>query len=202
VKNDIKVIVTVKNNVMLRAMDQAGFETASALAEASGTSPTDVGHYLNLKLAPYNSRGELRPPIERIARALGRLPEDLFPAPFVRRALERNRVEREISSDDLPALMGHNSPSIAYNPERSAVVQEALASLDAALSELRPRDRQALTLIYGLGCGQRHTLEEAARIMGVTRERVRQMALRGERVLRHPCRDLRNRAAALMDSDA
>jgi RNA polymerase sigma factor (sigma-70 family) len=200
--SDLRIIVTVKNGVLLRAMDEAGLETAAALAAASETSSTDVGAYLNLQRTPYNSRGDLRPSIQRIARALGRLPEDLFPPPFLHRALERNRVERDISSADLPALLGHDTPCIAYDPERSAVVQEALSALDAALADLRPRDRQALELIYGLGGGKRMTLDEAAKVMGVTRERVRQMALKGERVLRHPCRDLRNRAAALMDSDA
>lgn len=200
---DIKVIVTVKNNVMLRAMAEEGFETASALARAAHVQPTQIGEYLNLKKAPFDTRGELRPDMERIAKALRRLPEDLFPKPFVHRALKSNRAEREVSSDEIPALLGASSaPSIAYEPERAMIVQEALAALDEALDELRPRERDMLRLYYGLADGRTRTIEEVAKIYGVTRERVRQIMLRGERIMRHPRHNLRARVAPLLEGAA
>lgn len=201
--HDIKVIVTVKNNVLLRAMAEEGFDTAAALSRACGVGQYPIGLYLNLKTAPYDSRGQLRPDIERIAKTLRRLPEDLFPKPFLHRALKTNRAEREVSSDDIPSLLGAASaPSIAYEPERAMIVQEALAALDGALGELRPRERAMIRLYYGLTDGRTRTLDEVAKAHGLTRERVRQIILRGERIMRDPGKKLRARVAPLLEGAA
>ena len=179
---DIRIIVTVKNAVMLRAMDQAGFSTAIELARASGVNNTTVGLYLNLKLAPYTPSGELRDSIVRIGYALKRLPEDLFPAPFLRRALQTNRVTRDVDAESLPALMAMAPPSIAYDPERSFIVKEAVDSLMAAIASIKTGDGQSdarniavLKHYYGLEGGEVSTLEATAKHFGVTRERVRQI---------------------------
>jgi transcriptional regulator with XRE-family HTH domain len=188
---DIRVIVTVKNAVMLRAMEQAGFTTATELARASGVNNSTVGDYLNLKRAPYNPSGELRDSIVRIGYALKRLPEDLFPAPFLRRALQTNRVTRDVEAASLPALMHQAPPSIAYDPERSLIVKEAVDSLIAALDTIKTGDGQSdarniavLKHYYGLEGGEASTLEATAKHFGVTRERVRQILLRVERRLK------------------
>jgi transcriptional regulator with XRE-family HTH domain len=179
---DIRVIVTVKNAVMLRAMEQAGFTTATELARASGVNNSTVGDYLNLKRAPYNPSGELRDSIVRIGYALKRLPEDLFPVPFLRRALQTNRVTRDVDAESLPALMHQAPPSIAYDPERSFIVKEAVDSLMTALDAIKTGDGQSdarniavLKHYYGLDGGEASTLEATAKHFGVTRERVRQI---------------------------
>ena len=184
---DIRVIVTVKNAVMLRAMDQAGFSTAIDLARASGVNNTTVGLYLNLKLAPYTPSGELRDSIVRIGYALKRLPEDLFPAPFLRRALQTNRVTRDVDAESLPALMAMAPPSIAYDPERSFIVKEAVDSLMAAIALIKncdgKSDARGIAVVkhyYGLEGGEPSTLEATAKHFGVTRERVRQILHRVE----------------------
>ena len=47
--------------------------------------------------------------------------------------------------------------------------------VDAALATLTPRDAKVLRLYFGLDGGQEHTLEEIGTMLGVTRERVRQL---------------------------
>ena len=51
---------------------------------------------------------------------------------------------------------------------------------------LPPRDREVLELRFGLKDGQARTLEEVARVLGVTRERVRQIETRALVKLRSP----------------
>lgn len=188
---DIRVIVTVKNAVMLRAMEQAGFSTAIELARVSAVNNSTVGQYLNLKLAPYNPSGELRDSIVRIGYALKQLPEDLFPAPFLRRALQTNSVTRDVNAENLPALMATAPPSIAYDPERSFIVKEAVDSLISVLDSMKTMDGKSdargiavIKHYYGLEGGDPSTLEATAKHFGVTRERVRQILLRVERRLK------------------
>ena len=47
--------------------------------------------------------------------------------------------------------------------------------IEVALSEIRPRDARVLRLYYGLQGESEHTLEQIGQILGVTRERVRQL---------------------------
>lgn len=198
--NDLRVTVIVKNGRMLSAMERAGFHTASALSRATGVQQTTIGHYLALRLPPYLGDGRLRNSIVAIAGALKSIPEDLFPAPFLVRALAKNKVTRSVSVDDLPALTGDGADAPAYNPERSAIVHEAVSELTSALNDLLPRERQCIAMFYGLDGYRSATLDTIAKEMGVTRERVRQIILKGERRLRHPGRNLRERCAGLLEA--
>jgi len=55
---------------------------------------------------------------------------------------------------------------------------------DRALRTLRPRDARVVRLYYGLQGEEEHTLEEIGDLLGVTRERIRQLRDRGLRELR------------------
>ena len=67
--------------------------------------------------------------------------------------------------------------------ERSAELSQ-FKELAAALSRLDPRMRRVLTLRFGLDGESPHTLEEVGAVLGVTRERVRQLETRALRELR------------------
>jgi RNA polymerase primary sigma factor len=53
-----------------------------------------------------------------------------------------------------------------------------------ALAPLPPRDRRVIVLYYGLDSGEPKTLDEIGRMLGVTRERVRQLRDRALAALR------------------
>ncbi len=55
-----------------------------------------------------------------------------------------------------------------------------------ALSELNPREQEVVRLRFGLEDGKLRTLEEVGQIMGVTRERIRQIEMKTLAKLRHP----------------
>ena len=67
------------------------------------------------------------------------------------------------------------------------------------LQELPPRDRGVIELRFGLRDGRPRTLEEVARVFGVTRERVRQLEQRGLARLRVPVR--RDRLADFAEAE-
>jgi len=47
--------------------------------------------------------------------------------------------------------------------------------IESALATLPPRDAKVLRLYFGLDGGREHTLEEIGGMLGVTRERIRQL---------------------------
>jgi RNA polymerase sigma factor (sigma-70 family) len=199
---DLLITVSVKNNALLTAMRDAGYASAAALSRASGVVAGRIYDYLNLRIAPLRENGEWRACILAISKTLRTLPEDLFPAAFLRRALATNKVTREVSADDLPALMGGVSYSIAYDPERSIDVDAALDALDSAIATLRPREMRVLRMYFGLDGEAPRTLEEIGRSFNVSRERVRQTLLLAQRRLAAPRHRLRQRCAPLLEDVA
>ena len=59
--------------------------------------------------------------------------------------------------------------------DTSALQNSQNADIEAALATLPPRDAKVLRLYFGLDDGNSRTLEEIGRMMGVTRERIRQL---------------------------
>jgi RNA polymerase primary sigma factor len=68
--------------------------------------------------------------------------------------------------------------------------------LGEVLRALAPRDREVIELRFGLRDGRTHTLDEVAHLLGVTRERIRQIEARGLLRLRQP--EWRNRLAEFL----
>jgi RNA polymerase primary sigma factor len=56
-----------------------------------------------------------------------------------------------------------------------AIANSQTSDIEAALATLPPRDAKVLRLYFGLDDGNSRTLEEIGRMMGVTRERIRQL---------------------------
>ena len=72
----------------------------------------------------------------------------------------------------------------AQRPEERTAELHQASELSRALDRLAPRLREVLTLRFGLNGGAQRTLEEVGVIIGVTRERVRQLEGRALRELR------------------
>jgi RNA polymerase primary sigma factor len=70
------------------------------------------------------------------------------------------------------------------DPEALVMDQLLIEEIDRALHTLPPRDAKVLRLYFGLNDGREHTLEEIGTLLGVTRERVRQLRDRALKRLR------------------
>ena len=79
----------------------------------------------------------------------------------------------------------------ALSPADSATFSMLREELNNALSSLTSREREVVTLRFGLEDGRARTLEEVGREFNVTRERIRQIEAKALRKLRHPSRSKR-----------
>jgi RNA polymerase primary sigma factor len=59
--------------------------------------------------------------------------------------------------------------------DTSTILNSRTEGIEQALASLPPRDAKVLRLYFGLDDGNSRTLEEIGRMMGVTRERIRQL---------------------------
>ncbi len=134
--------------------------TAEALRQELRREPTpeEIAHATGLSLEVVQSLAALNTSDVRLDAPLD--PEG-----------DRSLIERFIADDQADA-------------EEQAMDSFLSEEIESALRTLPPRDAKVLRLYFGLDGGREHTLEEIGGMLGVTRERVRQLRDRALKRLR------------------
>ncbi len=134
--------------------------TAEALRQELRREPTpeEIAHATQLSLEVVQSLAALNTSDVRLDAPLD--PEG-----------DRSLIERFIADDQASA-------------EEQAMDSFLSEEIEGALRTLPPRDAKVLRLYFGLDGGREHTLEEIGGMLGVTRERVRQLRDRALKRLR------------------
>src|SRR5918999_1223932 len=113
----------------------------------------------------------------------------------------RQKLNREPSPEELSQLTGLsvdvvqslaalNTSDVRFDADEMPDTEEEAMNrfltdeIEQALNTLPPRDAKVLRLYFGLEGGREHTLEEIGSMLGVTRERVRQLRDRALKRLR------------------
>ncbi len=185
---DYRLKVAIKNNYLLTAIEKKGFWSVGSLCAAYDClthKNTVVGRIANLKLSLYNSRGAIRPIFLTLSRILGCLPEDLIPPQHLETALAKNTGELEVTLGEIQAILpGYwDAPRL---PDADIEQQEFLKCLERSLDTLQPRQKFVIERRFGLDGEAPGTFEDIGNVLGVTRERVRQIEVKALRCLKRP----------------
>jgi RNA polymerase primary sigma factor len=146
----------------------------------------DDGRTIRLPVHMNEQLTRLRRTSARLTQTLGREPtlEEIAEAadvPLEKATLSLNHGRR-VASLDAPIASGEETTLAervpdpgASDPAEPAERMELKRLLEDALSQLPPREQRVLRLRFGIGAPQLRTLEEIGGVLGVTRERVRQI---------------------------
>ena len=85
------------------------------------------------------------------------------------------RLDAPLDPDGERSLIDRFVADEQADAEGQAMDKFLSEEIDRALRTLPPRDAKVLRLYFGLDGGREHTLEEIGGMLGVTRERVRQL---------------------------
>jgi DNA-directed RNA polymerase sigma subunit (sigma70/sigma32) len=180
---DFRVSITVKNNLLLSAIEDAGYDSVASFVRAFGMNYSTVNKYLGLKASPIGRDGAINTSADLLCDALGKNLHEIFPERFMARCLERNTLTMEMDEGELArAITGPNTAA------QKVIESETRGAIDRALATLPDRTRRALVRHYGLDGEPSGTLEENGKKFGVTGARFRVIVQTGERLLRHPSR--------------
>jgi RNA polymerase primary sigma factor len=94
------------------------------------------------------------------------------------------RLDAPLDPDGERSLIDRFIADEQGDPESQAMDKFLSEEIESALRTLPPRDAKVLRLYFGLDGGREHTLEEIGGMLGVTRERVRQLRDRALKRLR------------------
>lgn len=89
----------------------------------------------------------------------------------------------ESEYDGVPYANDQDSTDIMFDIATESILRE---SVQKVISRLKEREQYILAMRYGLNDSDVHTLEEVGNLLGVTRERVRQIETKAIRKLQHP----------------
>jgi RNA polymerase primary sigma factor len=134
------------------------------------------------------------PTVEELVKATGLTPDAVRSLSALH--IEALRLDHPVREADERGRMERFVPTTQESTDASTLASAQSSDLDAALAGLPPRDAKVLRLYVGLDDGKSRTLEEIGKMMGVTRERIRQLRDRALRQLREEYGDkLRDLAA-------
>jgi RNA polymerase primary sigma factor len=98
--------------------------------------------------------------------------------------IEALRLDHPVREADDRGRMERFVPLTQEGTDSVTMANSRTTDLETALADLPPRDAKVLRLYFGIDDGRGRTLEEIGRMMGVTRERIRQLRDRALRQLK------------------
>lgn len=152
-------------------------------------------HQVGTLAAIERIRGELsvaigrEPTIEEIAAVLGVSAEETRSLRMVGR--HPVSLHEPLGWDGERALEDFLGDPSASSPGQAVDHHLLRERIGEVLRSLAPREREVIELRFGLRDGHPRTLDEVAKVYGITRERIRQIEARGLLKLRQPLRSRR-----------
>ena len=181
-----------KHGLLYAALKKHG--NLDKLSTVMGISRSSLCHWINLRSYPrsiFRGYAKRRKRIENgLGKVLGVGIDECWPKEirdFIDRTYNlKSLIFEQTKEVPLRQLTSPVMNALTYNgdQERSCNVTEARDAIKEALKMLSYREREVVKLRYGLGDGYVYTLDEAAHIFKVTRDRIRQIEAKAIRKLR------------------
>ena len=186
--SEYRVRVTVRNNLILTAIENAGYKNISAFCKGSDIPPTTLNALIAMKVPPLMSSGEFSKPAKSLMEALCALPTELWTSEQLTMKLKRNTSEMALNLSGMQSALGIHADEamllLTQSPEEVLNTKDVSTLVEQTLDTLSRREAKVLRMRFGIGC-EEHTLEEVGACLDVSRERVRQIESKAMRKLKH-----------------
>jgi RNA polymerase sigma factor (sigma-70 family) len=189
--SEYRVRVTVRNNLILTAIENAGYKNISAFCKGSDIPPTTLNALIAMKVPPLMSSGEFSKPAKSLMEALCALPTELWTSEQLTMKLKRNTSEIALNLSGMQSALGIHADEamllLTQSPEEVLNTKDVSTLVEQTLNTLSRREAKVLRMRFGIGC-EEHTLEEVGACLDLSKERIRQIEVKSMRKLRHPSR--------------
>jgi RNA polymerase sigma factor (sigma-70 family) len=183
-----RIKVAVKNNLLLSAIEAAGFHSIAEFERSAELRNGAVQGLVAMRDCPIKETGEFGRVAKVCMEVLGAAPTDLWTPEQLMLKLRTNIGWRAVDMDigQFQALARQQGEQIAAlpSPEDALLkIETARVVSDLLASWTHPREEK---VFRGIMSEEELTLEDIGKKLGVSKERVRQIEKRGLRRLREP----------------
>jgi RNA polymerase sigma factor (sigma-70 family) len=190
--NEYRIKVTVRNNLILNAIENAGYKSVADFCRAVNLPKTALTEIIAMRRPPINQSGEFSEHAKALMDELCVAPTDLWTSEQLTLKLKRNSAQRDVSSEGMRAALGMHAEELLElmkpdAPDEAVLKHEMVKLVEEQLESLSPRQALILRMRYGIGC-EEHTFDEIGEKFDLTRERIRQIEAKALRLLKHPKR--------------
>jgi RNA polymerase sigma factor (sigma-70 family) len=189
---EYRVKVTVRNNLLLSAIEGAGYKSQSDFAKSCGLTPQEVNAVVAMRNAPISSDGCFTNTAKVLMETLGACPTDLWTEEQLTMELRRNTVEKALSKEAVMQALqfegASNLETVALGSDLEH--QQKKQVIENVLDSLTPRESKIIRLRFGISNVENdgETLEAIGKMFKLTKDRIRQIEAKALRKLRHPSR--------------
>lgn len=176
---DYRVTVKVRNNRIIKAIEAAGGVLGQKWCRANGLSYAAINDLVNLTSSPLFQSGEMREVSLKLCDVLNKLPEDLWSNEQLY-PLEKNFSDIEMSHAQILAITSQQEDSLSVEHDIETNDRERLIS--EALKKLTRREESVIRMMYY----DNLTLEATGKLIGLSKERVRQIETKAIMKMRNP----------------
>ena len=183
---EYRIDLKVRNNLILSAIELAGYKNVAQFCKAANLSHSNVGCLINFKTSPLSSTGDLTPTAQGICDFLGLLPEELWTKEQLAFVLPTNKSHFDMSHKAMVEMFARHTGELLEAPAPDAGLEEEDRHRVVAevLDSLTPREAKVLRLRFGIDTQNDLTLEEVGATFDVCRERIRQIETKAVRKLK------------------
>ena len=178
---DYRLKITIRNNKILSKIESLGYVSVRKFCKQFNLEYQRTTEIINGKIKPLNDKGTVRKICDQLLSILGL---ELHEA-FTDRQLQGFNKTGFIHKLEEKEMLELISP--IQNQEVKVIEHDIQKKITEAMDKrLNPRQKEMLSLKYGFNGHIEHTLDEIGKQFSVSKERVRQIIAKSERMLKHP----------------
>ena len=177
----VQITVKLRNAKMVEARKRLGYSQFT-LAEIAGVSMNLIGRLEKFELPDSLFQYCSDDKLVTLAAILGLEVDEIAPPSLCGRSIRHTvRAVEHVESEKLLTMAGPQQRYILPSPADVAERNETSEMIRKAIGSLTFREREVLKYRFGLDGKRPLTYEETGQVFNVTRERVRQVEMKGLR---------------------
>jgi RNA polymerase sigma factor (sigma-70 family) len=180
--SDYRVRISIRNERLLSAIENAGYASARQCSIANGYPESYVGELVRGLRKPLDTKtGKPTEFCKEVLKILGKNIEDCF-TPRQLKGFKKSSYQIKVDEKELKQL-------VSYHKNEGDTFLEA--DLDKKITQvlsirLTPREEKVIRMHYGLGIDREHNIIEISEHFGVSRSRMDQILKNAIIKLQHP----------------